>query len=139
MKVVLDTNCFISSIGKHSPYRFIFDCFLSETYTLCFSTEILLEYKEIFFEKWGDEVTSNLLARLVRANNVEYTNVFFNFNAVENDKDDNKFADAFLASGADFLVSNDSSLLALNRHEFPPFRVVSLGEFLDILRGANPQ
>ena len=138
MKVVLDTNCFISSIGKRSAYRFVFDCFLSGVYTLCFSTEILLEYEEIFLEKWGEEVTANLLARVVRANNVEYTNVFFNFNAVENDRDDNKFADAFLASGADWLVSNDSSLLGLNRQEFPPFRVITLQDFLALLQKPAP-
>lgn len=134
MKVVLDTNCFISSIGKQSAYRFVFDCFLSEVYKLCFSTEILLEYEEVFLEKWGEEVTANLLARVVRANNVEYTNVFFNFNSVESDSDDNKFADAFLAAGADWLVSNDASLLRLNRNEFPPFRVITLQEFHALLR-----
>ena len=33
MKIVLDTNCFISCIGKLSPYRNVFDSFLSYTPT----------------------------------------------------------------------------------------------------------
>ena len=66
MKVVLDTNGFISCIGKLSPYRNVFDNFLSGAYTLCVSTEILLEYEEIFLDKWGEEVTENLLTRLIR-------------------------------------------------------------------------
>ena len=53
MKVVLDTNCFISCIGKTSPYRNVFDGFLQNRYTLCLSSEILLEYEEIFTEFWG--------------------------------------------------------------------------------------
>ncbi len=53
MKVVFNTNCFISCIGKRSRYRNVFDEFLKEGYTLCVSTEILLEYEEIFSVKWG--------------------------------------------------------------------------------------
>jgi uncharacterized protein len=129
MKVVLDTNCFISCIGKKSPYRNVFDSFLSEKYVLCISTEMLLEYEEVFLEKWGIAVTQNLLSRLVRAKNVETVSVFFRFDAVQFDADDNKFADVYLASNADILVSNDHKLLQLNRREFPRFEVATLQEF----------
>jgi len=134
MKVVLDTNCFISCIGKLSPYRNVFDSFLSGKFILCFSTEILLEYEEIFLIKWGTDVTENLLARMVRATNIQYTSIFFNFNIVKKDIDDNKFADTYVAANADYIVSNDSSLLALNECEFPPFRVVNLQDFSRMLR-----
>ena len=133
MKVVLDTNCFISCIGKRSPYRNVFDEFLKETYILCVSTEILLEYEEIFSIKWGNEVTENLLSRLVRAKNIELSTVFFNFGMVNNDADDNKFADLYLSSNADLIVSNDAKLLALNKSDFPEFEVVKLQEFSELL------
>ena len=124
MKVVLDTNCFISCIGKRSPFRNVFDEFLKENYTLCLSTEILFEYEEIFLIKWGNEVTENLLSRLVRAKNIELSTVYFSFNMIYNDADDNKFADLYLSSNADFIVSNDTKLLALNKTDFPKFQVV---------------
>ena len=133
MKVVLDTNCFISCIGKLSPYRYVFDAFLKGTYTLCVSTEILLEYEEIFLQKWGEDVTENLLSRLIRAHNIEFTTVFFNFNMINSDKDDNKFADIFLTTNADYIVSNDSKLLALNKSEFPSFQAISLQGFSALL------
>lgn len=133
MKIVLDTNCFISCIGKSSPYRNVFDSFLREQYTLCVSTEILLEYEEVFLIKWGNDVTTNLLSRLVRARNIEFSTIFFNFNMVNNDADDNKFADTFLSSNADYIVSNDSKLLALNKSAFPEFIVLTLQEFSQIL------
>src|SRR4051812_22742967 len=101
MKIVLDTNCFISCIGKRSLYRNVFDEFLKESYTLCVSTEILLEYEEVFLIKWGSEVTENLLSRLIRVMNLELSTIFFNFDMVDNDKDDNKFADLYLSSNAD--------------------------------------
>ncbi|NDC41378.1 MAG: putative toxin-antitoxin system toxin component, PIN family [Chitinophagia bacterium] len=137
MKIVLDTNCFISCIGKQSPYRNVFDYFLSERYTLCVSTEILLEYEEIFLSKWGEAVTENLLTRLIRAKNLETVSVFFNFNAVNFDADDNKFADVYIASNADIIVSNDTKLLNLNMHPFPQFKVVTLQAFSKLLGTAQ--
>jgi putative PIN family toxin of toxin-antitoxin system len=134
MKIVLDTNCFISCIGKLSPYRNVFDEFLSGNYVLCLSTDILLEYEEIFLSKWGKNVTENLLSRLIRAKNIELTTIFFNFNMVAADADDNKFADVFLASNADYIVSNDTKLLALNKSEFPTFLVMRLQDFSLLLK-----
>lgn len=89
--------------------------------------------KKCFWISGGPDVTQNLLARLVRAENVVYTSIFFNFNAVTKDLDDNKFADAFLAANADYIVSNDAALLALNSSEFPPFQVLTLQAFSAIL------
>ena len=133
MKIVLDTNCFVSCIGKRSPYRNVFDGFLSGSYILCVSTDILLEYEEIFFQKWGQAVTQNLLARLIRAENIEAVTVFFNFNSVTKDADDNKFADVYLTSNADILVSNDTQLLKLNQIDFPAFKVLTLQQFSAML------
>ena len=107
MKIVLDTNCFLSCIGKLSPYRNVFDAFLNQDYTLCVSTEILLEYEEKFDSFWGEEVTHNLLGTIITAENTALYNVFYFFHLVKGDVDDNKFADIYLASNADILVSND--------------------------------
>ena len=137
MKIVLDTNCFISCIGKRSPWRNVFDEFLAEKYILCFSNEILLEYEEIFMDKWGYNVTENLIGRLLNAKNTERVNVYFNFDLVANDKDDNKFADVYIVSNADFLVSNDSKLLALQKSKFPSIQVISLQEFSSKLNAIN--
>ncbi|MCD6013869.1 MAG: PilT protein domain protein [Flavipsychrobacter sp.] len=134
MKIILDTNCFISCIGKLSPYRNVFDAFLAERYVLCLSTEVLLEYEEIFQVKWGSDVTENLLARVIRAENIELANVFFNFNLVTGDEDDNKFADLYITSNADYLVSNDAKLLALNDNEFPELKVITLQQFSQMLK-----
>lgn len=134
MKVVLDTNCFISCIGKQSLYRNVFDAFLKENYILCLSTEILLEYEEIFLQKWGQDVTEHLLSRLIRAKNIDFATVFFRFNVVKNDADDNKFSDIFISSNADLIVSNDNKLLALNNIEFPPFKVITLQAFSLLLK-----
>lgn len=137
LKVVLDTNCFISCIGKRSDFRGVFDAFLNKQFQLCVSTEILLEYEEMFGQFWGEEVTHNLLATILTADNVSLDTVFYNFNLVDGDMDDNKFADAYLAAGADFLVSNDAKLLNLNRNIYPKITVLDLSTFLAIAKGLS--
>lgn len=128
MKIILDTNCFISCIGKKSPYRNVFDAFLKNQFVLCLSTEILLEYEEIFFEKWGGEVTENLLARIIRASNIELCNPYFGFK-LSGDEDDNKFIDAYISSNADYFVSNDSDIIKLKDNNFPKLDIKTLHEF----------
>jgi len=60
MKIVIDTNCLISFIGKKSPYRNVFDAFLENKFSICASSEILLEYEELFNRFWGNNVANNL-------------------------------------------------------------------------------
>lgn len=129
----MDTNCFISCVGKRSPYRNVFDAFLDRKYTLCVSSDILLEYEEKFLEFWGSNVTTNLLGTLLSAPNTTLHNVFFNFLLVSGDADDNKFADAYVSAGADYLVSNDGQLLSLRKVPFPVIHVVTLQEFSAML------
>ena len=47
MRIVVDTNCIIQSIGFRSNYRVVWDAFLAGKYTMCVSNEILDEYYEI--------------------------------------------------------------------------------------------
>ncbi len=133
MKIVIDTNCLISSIGKKSPYRKVFDAFLKNEITFCVSTEILLEYEEVFLRHWGEEVTYNLLGLFEVSDNFEQVQVFYNFLLVENDRDDNKFIDAYIASAAVHLISNDSSITRLKNNSFPPLSILTLQEFSDLL------
>jgi putative PIN family toxin of toxin-antitoxin system len=133
MKIVIDTNCLLSCIGKKSPYRNIFDAFLDERISFCVNNEILLEYEEIFLQKWGQEVTYNLLGLFETSNNFEQVQVFYNFNLIEKDKDDNKFVDTYIASGAVWLISNDKSITALKKNTFPPLNILTLQEFSEVL------
>ena len=133
MKVVLDTNCFLSCIGKRSSYRNVFDAYLNGKFTLCVSTEILFEYEEKFNEFWSEEVTHNLLGVILTSENTSLHDIFYFFRLVQGDVDDNKFADAYLSASADMIVSNDKKLLAHNKNEFPPVKVISLEDFSKLI------
>jgi putative PIN family toxin of toxin-antitoxin system len=133
MKVVIDTNCLLSCIGKKSPYRNIFDAFLENRFTLCANNEIQLEYEEIFNRFWGKEVTYNLLGLFEVSDNFEQIQISFRFGLIEKDKDDNKFIDTYIAANADFLVSNDSSIIQLKNNSFPPLNILTIKEFSNLL------
>lgn len=48
--IVVDTNVFINSIGKISPYRWLLDKIISGEFTLCISNDIFYEYWEVLEE-----------------------------------------------------------------------------------------
>ena len=58
---------------------------------------------------------------------------YYTFELITADPDDNKFVDCYVAAHADYLVSNDRHFEGLSAAGFPAVRVVSAGEFLQLL------
>ncbi|MGI8636464.1 MAG: putative toxin-antitoxin system toxin component, PIN family [Segetibacter sp.] len=133
MKIVIDTNCLLSCIGKKSSYRNVFDAFLNNVFTLCANNEILFEYEEKFNHFWGSEVTNNLLGLFETSDNFEEIIVYYYWRLVSEDADDNKFTDTYIAGNADFLISNDSDIIRLKYNSFPRLNILTLEEFSKIL------
>jgi len=134
MKIVIDTNCLLSCIGKKSPYRNVFDAFLENKFIICVSNEIVLEYEELFERFWGTDVTNNLLGLFESSDNFEQVIVNYNWELISKDKDDNKFIDTYVAANADMLISNDSSITSLKNYSFPPLNILRLAEFSLLLK-----
>jgi putative PIN family toxin of toxin-antitoxin system len=133
MKVVLDTNILLVSIPKKSPYRIIFDALLAGKFELIISNEILSEYTEIIAQKTNDIVATNITEMLLSLSNVKKQDVFYKWNLIEIDKDDNKFVDCAVAGNADYLVSNDKHFNCLKVVEFPKLNLVTIDEFIGLL------
>ena len=134
MKVVLDTNVLIAAFGKSSPYRKIFDAFLNYQFTLLLSNDVLMEYLEVIQQKTNAFVAENILMSLLSAENTELQEIFFHWNLVEHDKEDNKFSDLAIAGNADYLVTNDAHFNIVKLNQFPPINVISAEEFLKVLK-----
>jgi uncharacterized protein len=134
MKIVIDTNCLLSCIGKKSPYRNVFDAFLENKLIICVNNEMLLEYEETFERFWGTEVTNNLLGLFESSDNFERVIVSYNWELISKDEDDNKFVDTYVAASADRLISNDSSITNLKGNLFPPLNILRLDEFSLLLK-----
>jgi putative PIN family toxin of toxin-antitoxin system len=133
-KIVLDTNALLVSIPRKSPFRFVFDSFLNGQFDLLVSTEILNEYVEKIQEKTNSIVANNISEVVIGAKNVLFVNVYFNWNLITNDEDDNKFIDCAVAGDATFIVSNDNHFNILKTIEFPRLKVIKLEELLEILQ-----
>lgn len=133
MKIVLDTNILLVSIATKSKYRTIFDSILSEKIEIFVTTEILNEYAEIIQNKTNSFISNNILEMLIILPNVKSTTIFYKWNLIQNDEDDNKFVDAYLSSNADFLVSNDKHYNQLNSIEFPKVNVITAEKLMEIL------
>ncbi len=135
MKVVLDTNVLLASFSRRSPYRLVMDKFRERAFNLCLTTEILLEYEEKLTEIFSPETALPFMEALPDRSNVEWVNVFFKWNLIYPDLDDNKFVDCAVASRADYLVTNDRDYRPLKKLQFPKLTVLTMGEFMEILKG----
>ena len=128
--VVIDTNCLIQMMSKRSPYRPIWDAFLAQKFILCVSTEILDEYQEIVEQQTTAQIAENLVLLILNSINVKYVDPHFRLQLITADPDDNKFVDCAFASGADYIVSEDSHFDVLAHTPFPMFNVLTMDEFL---------
>lgn len=133
MRIVLDTNCFLVIIGRKSKYRKIFDALIQGKITLLISNEILYEYEEKLQIKTNSIVTENLISFLKISPYVEAIEVYFKWNFITKDVDDNKFVDCALNGNADFLITNDKHFNVLKTLGFPPVSVKTINDFMKII------
>lgn len=134
MKIVLDTNVLLVSLGKKSEFRVIFESFLQEDIILCVTTDILIEYEEIIADHLGSVIASNVLQLIENAPNVKWITKYFKWNLVTADPDDNKFVDCAIASDAKFLVSDDKHFMVLKKIPFPKVDLLKAEEFVEFIR-----
>ena len=133
-KIVLDTNCLIASLSRHSDYYPVWSSFQTGKYILCVSNDILEEYQEIIEQKTSSIVAKNVIDLLLKSKNVEYITPHFKFGLIVADHDDNKFVDCAFAANATYIVSDDSHFDVLKDVEFPRLLVLKLKDFLGLLQ-----
>ncbi len=133
LKVVIDTNILLVAVSKRSPYHWLFQALLKGDYTLCVTTEILLEYEEIVGKEMGKIVSANVIQTLENLPNVELITKYFSWDLIKTDSDDNKFTDCAIAANAICLVSQDKHFNILKKIDFPKVNVVSINGFKKLL------
>jgi uncharacterized protein len=133
MRVAIDTNVILVLFGRNSRYRFLADALAQERYTLLVSTEIMLEYEEVLCRRQHPLQAHAALLFLQNAVCVQPVDVFYRWNLIHADPDDNKFVDCAIAGNADAIVSEDAHFDTLKNIPFPAVKVLSVAEFAGLL------
>lgn len=129
LRLVLDTNIFLVSLAPNFKYHWIYQCLIQNKFDLIISNEILTEYQEQITYRYGVEKTDASLDFLLFLPNVILSNPSFLWQLVENDKDDNKFVDCYIASQCDYIISNDRHIHQIKTNAFPQIAVLRYEEF----------
>jgi uncharacterized protein len=135
MKVVLDTNILFVALSSKTPYHLIWQKLIEGAYTICVTTDILSEYEEKLQQRFRPGVSDYVMDFFMRSPDVVFTNVYYYWNLIKDDFDDNKFVDCAVSSNSDFIVTNDKHFRVLADIPFPSVKVISADDFLALLRG----
>lgn len=135
MIAVIDTNCLLASVPPKSTHYWLYTAFKEQRFEWLISNEIMAEYEERLTTKYSEKTSNLVLSVLSVAPNVIFDEAYFKWNLVENDPDDNKFADLAIAGNADYLVTNDKHFEPLKTISFPKINIVNMAEFKNIILG----
>ena len=133
MQVVLDTNVLLVILPEKSKFHNVFQALRQKRFSICFTTEILLEYEEVFSSRYSSNNLVEIFAELVDTQKSKFITTSFRFNLIEADPDDNKFVDCAIASDADYIITNDRHFKILETIPFPKVETLTLQTFQKIL------
>lgn len=133
LNLVIDTNVLLVSIPSKSSYHWFFQALIQKRFNAFITTEILSEYEEIVSNKLGAQTGSNLIRMLVELDNVFQTTVYFKYQLIQQDPDDDKFADCAINSNAHFIVTHDKHFEILEKVAFPKIKTITLNVLEKIL------
>jgi putative PIN family toxin of toxin-antitoxin system len=130
LKVVMDTNVFISGVFFSGPPYQILTAWQSGEFELVVSQEILDEYRRVgkILAEERPKIDLNPILNFV----IEYAKVYKPVKLkrpVCEDPDDDKFFACALASGSKIIISGDKHLLKVSGYE--GIEVLKPREFLD--------
>lgn len=117
--IVLDTNCLLQIISRHSKNYFLWEKFLCGEYFLCVTTDILEEYEEILCQKTNPVIASMVLEIIRQAPNTNLFDAHYRWNLITKDPDDNKFVDCAVVANADLLFQKIGILTNFRMSIFP--------------------
>lgn len=130
VKVVLDTNVFISALFWRGAPRQVFKETLQGTVLNFISPQILQELKEKLLEKFEVplEKVKEFLEIVVFNSQIVYPKS--KLNIVKKDSSDNKIIECALEAKASFVISGDKHLLEIK--EYKEVKIISPKEFLSL-------
>ena len=132
MKIVLDTNVFVSSFYGGNPRRVI-DLWKTGEISLCLTPPIIEEYIEVLRRLGlaGEPELEELLALFARGIHVLFTSKTPTLKIVRADPADDKFIECAVALKADCIVTGDKALGDVKN--YMSIRILNPREFLKLM------
>lgn len=131
MRVVVDTNVFVSSFFGGTPKKVI-DLWRAGRATLCLSRAVVEEYAAVLARMGvGATELRELLSLFSRGHHCLFTASPPDLRVVEADPDDDKFLACAVALSAEVVVSGDRHLLSVG--DYLGIRVLTPRQFVDLL------
>jgi hypothetical protein len=129
MKVVIDTNIFVSSFFGGNPRKTV-DLWRDGKITLCLSKDILDEYIEVLqrIGLKGEVEIQELLSLFAKGFNILFTTKTPKIKAVRDDPDDDKFIECAVGLKAEVIITGDKALKAMN--EYMGIKILTPQQFL---------
>ena len=134
MRLVLDTNSLIQCVSRRSRYHDLWLSFIDGRNQLCVTTEILNEYVEILQRETTENFASIMLEVILNNPNTLFINIFYKFNLITTDPDDNKFIDCAIAAQAKYIVTEDHHYDILRDLEFPKVDIIGLDDAMRMIK-----
>ena len=129
IRVVVDTNVFISSFFGGNPKKII-DLWKTGEITLCLSRPIIDEYVEVL-QRLGlrnEHELEELLELFARGFHCLFTAKTPSLKIVNDDPDDDKFIECAVALKSSFIISGDKHLISIQ--DYMGIKIVPPKEFL---------
>lgn len=117
MKIVVDTNVFVSSFFGGNPKQVI-DYWKNGEITICLSKSIIEEYLNVLtrMNLGNEQELVELLALFRKGFNCLFTAQPPRLRIVERDPDDNKFIECAVAANAKYIITGDKDLLEIKSY-----------------------
>jgi uncharacterized protein len=131
VRVILDTNVFVSGVFFTGPPYEILRACREGRFQMALSSEILDEYRRVGLDlaQHYNHIDLEPFLYLI-VEHAYFVDVQSLPMAISDDPDDNKFLACALASGCHYLISGDRHLLKLNGYE--GISILKPKDFLDI-------
>ncbi len=118
IKVVLDTNIYISGILFAGKPREVLDLAIKGKIHVFISPDILSELRDVLsIKKFGSSRLNVLILLSVKLNHNFYVNPAKKYSIVSHDSDDNIIIDCAMESRVEYIITGDNDLLCLNKYK----------------------
>jgi hypothetical protein len=130
LKIILDTNWYISASINRNSRRRLYELLVNDRLTICYSKELLEEYKDVIFRKKfekyirKEQVIRFINLVLTRLKPIEIKTLV----RLSRDEKDNFLLSMAIDSSADYLVSGDPDLLVIK--SFGKTKIIDMSTFL---------